>query len=125
MALTQQYTLMLDTPIEFTSRGGIRTTVVGTPELFQQVVDELPDRVRFGIQQVGQYQPDRTDTLFRLTNQQLEVFETAIELGYYGLPRRAPHEEIAKRLECAPSANDEHPRKAESRALASLVRGGS
>ena len=56
-----------------------------------------------------------------IADRQLEVFRTAVESGYYEIPRRATHEEIADSLECAPSTVDEHLRKAESRVLQSLV----
>jgi len=123
MELTQRFALMLDTPIEFTERGGIRTTVIGTHEMLQQAVERLPESVRINVEQVGQYQPNRTDMLSALTDRQLEVFRTAVELGYYEIPRRTTHEDIAGQLECAPSTVDEHLRKAESRVLSSLVRG--
>ncbi|MFC7227433.1 helix-turn-helix domain-containing protein [Salinirubellus salinus] len=123
MALTQRFALMVDTPIEFTGRGGIQTTVVGTHEMLQQAVEQLPDSVQIDVEQVGQYQPNRTDMLSTLTDRQLEVFRTAVDLGYYEIPRQTTHEDIADRLECAPSTVDEHLRKAESRVLSSLVRG--
>ena len=59
--------------------------------------------------------------LSALTDRQLEVFRTAVESGYYEIPRRATHKEIADSLGCAPSTIDEHLRKAESRVLQSLV----
>jgi DNA-binding CsgD family transcriptional regulator len=123
MELTQRFALMPDTPIEFTERGGIKTTVIGTHEMLQQAVERLPESVRINVEQVGQYQPNRTDMLSALTDRQLEVFRTAVELGYYEIPRRATHKDIAGQLECAPSTVDEHLRKAESRVLSSLVRG--
>jgi DNA-binding CsgD family transcriptional regulator len=123
MALTQRFALMVDTPIEFTGRGGIKTTVVGTHEMLQQAVDALPDDVQINVEQVGEYKPNRTDMLSALTDRQLEVFRTAVDLGYYEIPRRATHEDIANELACAPSTVDEHLRKAESRVLSSLVRG--
>lgn len=122
MALAQKYALMIDTPLEFTDRGGLRTTVVGTHEMLRQALAEVPDDVQISVEQVGQYSPDRRDMLSMLTDRQLEVFETAVELGYYEIPRRATHEDIADALECAPSTVDEHLRKAESRVLSTLVR---
>ncbi|WP_255195635.1 helix-turn-helix domain-containing protein [Halorarius litoreus] len=121
MALAQTYALMIDTPLEFTGRGSLRTTVVGTHEMLRQAIDELPDDVRISVEQVGQYAPENGDTLSALTDRQLEVFQAAVELGYYEIPRRATHEDIAELLDCAPSTVDEHLRKAESRVLSSLV----
>jgi DNA-binding CsgD family transcriptional regulator len=121
MALAQKYALMIDTPLEFTGHGSLRTTVVGTHEMLRQALDELPDDVRISVEQVGQYAPENGDTLSTLTDRQLEVFQAAVDLGYYEIPRRATHEDIAELLGCAPSTVDEHLRKAESRVLSSLV----
>jgi predicted DNA binding protein len=97
--------------------------VVGTHEMLQWAVEHSPESVRINVEQVGQYEPDRTDMLSVLTDRQLEVFRTAVDLGYHEIPRRATHEDIADQLECAPSTVDEHLRKAESRVLSSLVSG--
>jgi len=120
MELAHRYALIIDTPITFTN-GGISTTVVGTHEMLQQAMKELPEDIRISIEQVGEYSPDRRDMLSMLTDRQLEVFRTAVGLGYYEIPRRATHEDIAEHLDCAPSTVDEHLRKAESRVLSSLV----
>lgn len=121
MNIAEKYALMIDTPLEFTDYGGLRTTVVGTHEMLRQAVDDIPDEVQVSIEQVGEYEPDRRDMLSMLTDRQLEVFRTAVDLGYYEIPRRATHENIANELECAPSTVDEHLRKAESRVLSALV----
>ena len=52
-----------------------------------------------------------------LTDRQREVAETAVELGYYDIPRSASQEDIAAELDCAPSTIAEHLRKAEARIL--------
>lgn len=121
LGIAHKYALIVQTPIEFTERGGLSTTVVGTHEMLQQALRELPDGIEFSVSQVGEYTPDNRDLLSMLTTRQLEVFQTAVDLGYYEIPRRATHEDIADRLGCAPSTVDEHLRKAESRVLSTLV----
>ena len=49
------------------------------------------------------------------------MFETAVEEGYYDVPRQATHKDIADNLGCAPSTVDEHLRKAESRVVTGLI----
>jgi predicted DNA binding protein len=121
MDVAQKYALMIDTPIEFTGRGAVRMTVIGDHDLVGQAMDELPESISVAVDEVGTYTPDRRDMLSMLTDRQLEVFQKAVELGYYEIPRRTTHEEIADDLECAPSTVDEHLRKAESRVLRGLV----
>jgi DNA-binding CsgD family transcriptional regulator len=121
MAVAQKYALMIVPPLAFVE-GGLRITVVGTHEMLQQALEELPEETHISVEQVGEYSPDDRNVLSLLTDRQLEVFETAVENGYYDIPRRATHEDIADALGCAPSTVDEHLRKAESRILTSLVR---
>jgi hypothetical protein len=120
MAVAQKYALMIVPPLPFVE-GGLRITVVGTHEMLQQALEELPEETHISVEQVGEYSPDDRNVLSLLTDRQIEVFETAVEDGYYDIPRRATHEDIADDLDCAPSTVDEHLRKAESRILTSLV----
>ncbi|MFB6164495.1 MAG: helix-turn-helix domain-containing protein [Haloarculaceae archaeon] len=122
MALAQKYALIIDTPLTYTDQGGLRTTIVGTHDMLRQALSETPDGIRFAVEQAGQYSPNREDILSILTERQLEVFQTAIEEGYYEIPREATHEDISNALGCAPSTVDEHLRKAESRVLSALMR---
>ena len=121
MDLAERYALIIETPIEFIYSNSVQMTVIGDHEMLRAAIDELPESLTVSVDQVGTYTPDRRDTLSALTDRQLEVFRTAVESGYYEIPRRATHEEIADSLECAPSTVDEHLRKAESRVLQSLV----
>lgn len=121
MSLAQKYALMIDTPVEFVHRGAIRLTLIGAHEMLRQAIEEVPNSITVSIEQVGNYSPDRSDMLSVLTERQVEVFRTAVDLGYYEIPRRATHEDIAGQLGCAPSTVDEHLRKAESRVLSALV----
>ena len=120
MAVAQKYALMIVPPLSFTD-GGLRITVVGTHEMLRQALEEFPDEMRVSVEQAGEYSPEGRNVLSLLTDRQLEVFEAAVEQGYYDIPRRATHKDIADGLGCAPSTVDEHLRKAESRVLTTLV----
>ena len=122
IGVAQEHALIVDTPLRFTEHGGLRIRVVGTHDMLREALTSLPDDVGVSIEQVGQYSPDRRDALSMLTERQAEVFRTAVDQGYYEIPRRATHEDIASTLGCAPSTVDEHLRKAESRVLSTLVR---
>jgi DNA-binding CsgD family transcriptional regulator len=122
MALAQRYALIIDTPLAFTDRGGLRLTVVGTHDMLQRALEDLPNDIQISVEQVGQYSPDSPNLISILTERQAEVFRTAVEEGYYEIPRQATHADIANELGCAPSTIDEHLRKAESRVLSTLVK---
>lgn len=122
MALCYEFALIIDTPIEFTDRGGILATIVGTHDMLREALKAVPDEINISIQQVGQYSPGTRDMLSMLTERQREVFETAVDMGYYDIPRQVNQSDLAETLDCAPSTVDEHLRKAESKMLSALLR---
>lgn len=121
MALCYEFALIIDTPIEFTDHGGVLVTIVGTHDMLREALKAVPDDITISIQQVGQYSPGTRDMLSMLTERQREVFETAVDMGYYDIPRQVNQSDLADALDCAPSTVDEHLRKAESRVLRGLV----
>jgi DNA-binding CsgD family transcriptional regulator len=121
LSLSDRFALIVDTPIEFTPRGGLLVTIVGTHDMLRGALETIPNDVHVTIRQVGRYSPGNRDMLSLLTTRQREVFERAVESGYYEIPRRLNQTELAELLGCAPSTVDEHLRKAESKLLSGLV----
>jgi len=120
LEIAHENALIIDTPLEFTE-DGLKATLVGTHGNLREALGLLPDALDFTVENAGPYVPGGEDLLSPLTDRQLEVFETAVEEGYYDVPRRATHKDIADNLGCAPSTVDEHLRKAESRVVSGLV----
>ncbi|QLD86969.1 helix-turn-helix domain-containing protein [Natronomonas halophila] len=118
--VAHEHALIVDTPLKFTDEG-LRATLVGTHENLRNALGAIPDTIDFSVDNAGTYVPGNEDLLSPLTERQLEVFETAVEEGYYDVPRRATHKDIADNLGCAPSTVDEHLRKAESRVVSGLI----
>jgi predicted DNA binding protein len=56
-----------------------------------------------------------------LTDRQREVIETAFDLGYYEIPRKTTHADIATMLDLSGSTIDEHLRKAEAKLMEQLL----
>ena len=121
MALCHEYALIVDTPLEFTDYGDVLVTIVGRHQMLREGLRAAPDAITVNIEQVGEYHPNERDFLSLLTTRQREVFERAVELGYYEIPRGVNQEELAEALGCAASTVDEHLRKAESKMLSALV----
>ena len=120
LRIAHENALIVDTPLVFTE-DGLRTTLVGTHGNLREALGTLPNELHFQVDNAGPYVPGGEDLLSPLTDRQLEVFETAVEEGYYDVPRQATHKDIANCLDCAPSTVDEHLRKAESRVVSGLV----
>ena len=120
LEIARNNALIVDTPLEFTDEG-LQATLVGTHENLRAALGAVPDGLDFSVDDAGTYVPGGEDLLSPLTDRQLEVFETAVEEGYYDVPRQATHKDIADNLGCAPSTVDEHLRKAESRVVTGLI----
>lgn len=120
LEVAHRHALIIDTPLEFAD-DTVRATLVGTQENLREVFGTLPEVLEFSVENAGTYVPGGEEILSPLTDRQLEVFETAVQEGYYDVPRRATHKDIADNLGCAPSTVDEHLRKAESRVVSGLI----
>lgn len=119
-AIAHEHALIVDTPIEITD-DGLEATLVGTDDDLRAALTAVPDDVSVRVLKAGPYTPSERRLLEPLTDRQLEVFRTAVDRGYYDLPRRATHKDLAGELDCAPSTVDEHLRKAEARVVSRLV----
>jgi DNA-binding CsgD family transcriptional regulator len=111
--------LLIDLPVTFMSRG-LRLSVIGTSPMVKHAMEHLPDGVACSVERLGATSADRR-LLATLTDRQREVIETAFELGYYEIPRRATHADIAVALDLSGSTVDEHLRKTETRLMEQLL----
>lgn len=120
LALADEQKLLVLTPFPFTE-GGLRATLAGTQERVRRAASEVPEDIAVRFLGTEPYDPERDDLLSRLTERQLDVLTTAVEIGYYETPRRATHADIADALGCSTGTVGEHLRKVEATVLAELV----
>lgn len=99
-------------PIEYHDDGTISIRVVGPLKRLQEAVERLPTGVDTKIEQVGEYNLGRPQIPPPLPDRQREALAVAFDAGYYDVPRTASRDEIADRLNCAPSTASEHLQKA-------------
>jgi predicted DNA binding protein len=121
LSIVQDNEIVLQPPLECTDGGGIRATIVGDDATIQGAVNEVPDDLHLTLEGIGDYHPEADKLYGTLTERQREVLETAVEKGYYEVPRRATHEEIAREVDLSAGTVGEHLRKVEGRVLSSLV----
>jgi len=114
----------------YVARDGVLTLVFNTPgyEELQEIVTELRDRfpdmeiIRFVREPVSDQSHD--SVLFdrsKLTTRQLEVVQTAYEMGYFDRPRRANATEVARALDIDPTTFSEHLAAAQSKVFADIL----
>jgi hypothetical protein len=107
-------TFVVQMPVEYTSDGGQRITMVGTTESFADTDTDSPAGVDVTIEEVGDYHPTMNHLFSQLTARQQEVLERAVENGYYKNPRQTTHEEIADHLDITPGSVGQHLRNIEA-----------
>ena len=95
--------------------------IVGPAAALQTVFDEIPPPVTLAVQEVGKFDTRRETPIAALSDRQQEALLAAYDLGYYDHPRRATHEEIGERLDCAPNTVCDHLQKAEKAIMAEVL----
>ncbi|MFC6765860.1 helix-turn-helix domain-containing protein [Natrinema soli] len=121
LSMLKEFEFIFDTPLEFTRRGGLRVTMIGDVGSFQDAIPDVPDGIRLKLLKTGEYEPD-TDRLFsQLTERQQEILQTAVDMGYYNVPRAVTHEDIGNELGCTGGTVGGHLRKIESKILAQII----
>ena len=118
--LTQEYEFVVDTPIEY-GTDGLRVAVIGEEETVRRAIEDVPEEIRVELEQLSDYDPELRELSSMLTDRQREILDTAAELGYYEVPRRATHQDIADELDLSTTTVGEHLRKIEARMLSEIA----
>lgn len=112
---------ILKMPIEYTPDGNQRVTIIGTERDLTGVSFDLPAGFEVELVSTGEFTPDGEDILTRLTDRQREVLDTAVDLGYYEIPREATLADIADVLGIKPTTAGKHLRRVESRVFTKMT----
>lgn len=105
--------------------GQVHARIVGSAAVLQRAVDEFPAEIALEISAIGEFDRSRETPLSGLSDRQREALLAAFDLGYYEQPRRATHEDVAARLDCAPNTASEHLQKAEIKLVTDVLRSES
>lgn len=105
--------LVTTTPVDFHPDGSAVFRVLGEPADLRAAIDEAGEALSVTVERLADYDQPPERVAAALTDRQQEVVRTALELGYYDVPRSATHEDVAAELDVAPSTASEHLRKAE------------
>lgn len=112
--------LVFELPVVY-REGSVQATLLGESSALQSVIDAFPDAVTVDVEEVGEFAG--TTPRDALSDRQREAVEAGLELGYYDVPRRATHRDVAERLGCAPSTASEHLQKAEAKLVRAAMAG--
>ncbi|TYT61954.1 helix-turn-helix domain-containing protein [Natrialba swarupiae] len=96
--------LLVVPPVRFDDAAAMGMTLVGEGEDLQAVLEELPADVETTVEEIGTYDRRGGTVAGTLTDRQLEAASTALQLGYYDVPRTATLADVAAELGCAESS---------------------
>lgn len=113
--------LIVVPPIRFDDDAVMGITLVGDAADVQRLIDDIPATVDVTIAEIGTYDRPAGPLAGELTRRQLEAVRTALELGYYDVPREAPLESVAEDLGIAESSASVLLRRAERAALSGAL----
>lgn len=99
------------------SERGVLLSLVGSQETIRDMLRNFEEAgVSPDLHKLGDYEGGER-TLDALTDRQLEVLQTAYEMGFYDVPREASTEDIADELSLDPATVSEHLQRAERNLL--------
>lgn len=101
--------------------GTIRVVETGHVAELRGVIEELREVANVTIEEVGTYDPTSNRLFTGLTERQQQVLCTAVEQGYYDVPREVTYEDIASELDCSASTVGQHLRRIEATVLAQIA----
>ena len=113
--------LVVIPPLEYAPNGTVSLSLVGTSAEIQAAIDGVPDPVKVEVTEISGLETASNAVETLLSDRQREAAVSALELGYYDIPREASHEDVAVAIGCAPSTAAEHLRKAEAKLLRSVL----
>lgn len=122
LELPRRHEVFFDFPAEITRDGRFRLVVVGeTNEVLRRALGDVPPEIEVTVERIGAYPEAPGDLSAVLTDRQREVLDVALELGYYEVPRRATHGDVAERLGLSTATVGEHLQKIEARVFAAFA----
>ncbi|MFH5801876.1 helix-turn-helix domain-containing protein [Haladaptatus sp. CMAA 1911] len=121
LSALQESEVIMAMPIKFLSDDRLRVTFIGEHEPMNRLLDITAEYVNIEIERVSKYgSGDRLSSV--LTERQQEILTTAVEQGYYEVPRQARIRDVADVLNLSQATVGEHLQKIEARVLSSNVR---
>lgn len=121
--LHREHAVVIDYPIEFIDPPDptVRMVEVGRIDDLRALIERVRDVATVTIEEVGTYEPVSNRLFCSLTDRQQQVLQTAIERGYYDVPRDVTYEDIARDLDCSASTVGQHLRRIEATVLRQIT----
>jgi hypothetical protein len=105
--------LIVVPPIRFDNAAGMEMTIVGDGSDIHDTVNQVPPEVDLTVKEIGTYDRRGGTLTGMLTDRQLAAVSTALQLGYYEVPREGTLDDVADELGCVESTASVLLRRAE------------
>ena len=119
-----EHTIVLQWPLEFVTdpeTRGIRATFMGSEAALVNATSGIPSSLDISLVRTGEYTEAHSDPTLALSEKQRTLFETALEAGYYEVPRGTTQEELADALGVTHGTISDRLQRLESTLLTSLL----
>lgn len=113
--------LIVVPPIRFDDEAAIEMTIVGDGGDIHDTLENIPSEVDVTVNEIGTYDRRGGTLAGTLTDRQLAAAGTALQLGYYEIPRDATLADVADKLDCAESTASVLLRRAERDILSRVL----
>lgn len=113
--------LIVVPPIRFDDAAGMEMTIVGDGGDIHDTLEQVPSDVDVTVNEIGTYDRRGGTLAGTLTDRQLAAASTALQLGYYEVPREGTLDDVADELGCAESTASVLLRRAERDILSHVL----
>lgn len=113
--------LIVVPPIRFDDTAAMAMTIVGDGSEINDALETVPPGIDVTINEIGTYDRRGGTLVGTLTGRQLTAVNTAVQLGYYDVPRTTTLQNVAAALDCAQSTASKLLRRAERDILSTAL----
>ncbi|MFC7130236.1 helix-turn-helix domain-containing protein [Haloferax chudinovii] len=119
-----EHTIVLKWPLEFITDSkmrGLRATFMGSETALMNATSVIPESLDLALVRTGEYSEAHGNPVLALTEKQRTLFETAVQAGYYEVPRETTQAELAAELGVTNGTISDRLQRLESTLLKSLL----
>lgn len=101
LRIVRERDIVIDWPMRYTDTAdghGLQFTLVGTDQALHRAISDVPSSIELELERIGEYDPNRVHSPNILSDKQEQLLELAIQEGYYEVPRKTAHKELASKL---------------------------
>ncbi|MFB6180021.1 MAG: helix-turn-helix domain-containing protein, partial [Halorientalis sp.] len=124
VSVITEHAIVLQWPVEFVTdheSRGVRLTFMGSETALGGALDAVPSGIDVSLVRTGEYTGATGDPLEVLSDEQRALLETAIEAGYYEVPRGTTQADLADRVGVSHATISDRLRRIETTLVTSLV----